>query len=103
MESQLLLRQFGWGVPVLTIKGYNFISRCGESINKNLKMENLIAENKQDYILKAISLSENVDILEKLRREIYNKAKSSPLFNKIEFSNNFFNILENLYNRKHIN
>ena len=91
------------GVPVLTIKGYNFISRCGESINKNLKMENLIAENKQDYILKAISLSENVDILEKLRREIYNKAKSSPLFNKIEFSKNFFNILENLYNRKHIN
>ena len=42
-------------VPVLTMKGYNFNSRCGESININLKMENFIAENKNDYVNKAIS------------------------------------------------
>ena len=42
------------GVPVLTMKGYNFNSRCGESININLKMEDFIAENKNDYVNKAI-------------------------------------------------
>ena len=26
------------GVPVLTMSGYNFNSRCGESINKNLML-----------------------------------------------------------------
>ena len=33
------------GVPVLTMKGYNFNSRCGESINKNLGMKDLIAKD----------------------------------------------------------
>ena len=37
-------------VPVVTMNGYNFSSRCGESINKNLNLLNLIAENKEDYI-----------------------------------------------------
>ena len=87
------------GVPVLTIKGYNFNSRCGESINKNLKMQNLIAENKEDYILKAIKLSENPVNLDKTRKEIFEKALLSPLFNTNEFSNNFFNILKNLHNK----
>ena len=45
------------GVPVITMSGYNFNSRCGESINKNLKLENLIARNEEDYINKAIDLS----------------------------------------------
>ena len=42
------------GVPVLTMKGFNFNSRCGESINKNLNMEEFIAKNKSDYFDKAI-------------------------------------------------
>ena len=41
------------GVPVITMAGYNFNSRCGESINKNLNMENLIAKNEDEYILKS--------------------------------------------------
>ena len=39
--------------------GYNFTSRCGCSINKNLKLEELIAENKKDYIKKSVNLAEN--------------------------------------------
>ena len=58
MVLQPHLRQFGC-VPVVTMKGYNFNSRCGESINKNLKLEELIAENKEDYIKKAVNLAEN--------------------------------------------
>ena len=45
------------GVPVLTMTGYNFNSRCGESINKNLKMEQLIAKNEEEYVSKAVNLS----------------------------------------------
>ena len=42
------------GTPVLTMKGFNFNSRCGESINKNLCLENFIANNEDDYIKKAL-------------------------------------------------
>ena len=77
------------GVPVLTIKGFNFNSRCGESINKNLKLENFIAENYNDYYLKALDLYKNIDYLKSLRKELRNKAISSPLFDNKNFASIF--------------
>ena len=74
------------GVPVLTIKGFNFNSRCGESINKNLKLENFIAENYDDYCLKALDLYKNTNYLKNLRKELRNKAISSPLFDSKSFA-----------------
>ena len=47
------------GVPVLTMKGYNFASRAGESINKNLNLDELICVSEDDYIQKAIFISKN--------------------------------------------
>ena len=38
------------GVPVLTMHGFNFNSRCGASINKNIGMKDLIANNYEEYI-----------------------------------------------------
>ena len=37
------------GVPVLTMKGNNFTSRCGESINNNLNLKEFIADDENDY------------------------------------------------------
>ena len=42
------------GVPVLTMRGFNLNSRCGESIIKNLDLPELIAEDENDYYKKAI-------------------------------------------------
>ena len=86
------------GVPVLTMSGYNFNSRCGESINKNLNLDNLIAENISDYIAKAVNFSNNHDLLLSIRHQIFEEALSSPLFDKDNFSKNFFNSLKNIYN-----
>ena len=58
-------------VPVITMKGYNFNSRCGESINKNAGIENLIAFNEENYIQKACQLSQNVEELIKIRKNIF--------------------------------
>jgi protein O-GlcNAc transferase len=84
------------GVPVLTMKGFNFNSRCGESININIGMEYLIAENDEDYVNKATELSKDKFKLIKIRNNIYENAKSSPLFNKQNFSNEFFNALKQI-------
>ena len=69
------------GVPVLTMAGYNFNSRCGESINKNLGMEQLIAKDEDDYVQKVVNLSNNTDDYINLRKSIFIDAIKSPLFN----------------------
>ena len=84
------------GVPVLTLEGHNFNSRCGSSIIKNLGVEYLIAKNEGDYISKAISLSNNLDKLMKIRDFVYNKAIESPLFDTEKFTNNFEKKLETI-------
>ena len=87
------------GVPVLTMKGYNFHSRCGESINKNIKLDCLIAKNEDDYFLKAKELSKNTEMLLNIRKMIFKDALTSPLFDVKRFSNEFFNSLEKIYNQ----
>ena len=84
------------GVPVLTMAGYNFNSRCGESINKNLNLEYLIAKNEDEYVKKAVSLSNDRDKFLNLRKTIFLDAIKSPLFNKKKFAENFFNSLREI-------
>jgi len=57
------------GVPLLTKKGNNFYSRIGTSINKNLDMEDWIAINEKDYILKAVSKTSNLEKLCRTKKE----------------------------------
>ena len=86
------------GVPVLTMQGYNFNSRCGESINKNLNLNCLIAKDEQDYILKAKEFS-NYDKLSKIRKKIFDDAFLSPLFDEKNFSKDFFNLLKSVHSK----
>jgi predicted O-linked N-acetylglucosamine transferase (SPINDLY family) len=89
------------GVPVLTMKGHNLNSRCGESININLKMENFIAKNKDDYFDKAISFQNNLDTKKNFGNNLRNKALSSPLFDTENFTKDFTETLKKVY-LKHI-
>ena len=84
------------GVPVLTMSGYNFNSRCGESINKNLNMEQLIAKDKDDYIQKIVNLSNNIDEYTNLRKSVFLNALKSPLFNTEDYSKSFFESLRKI-------
>jgi len=85
------------GVPVLTLTGNNFVSRCGESINLNLKMSEFIAKNKMEYIKKAISLSEDISNLVEIRKSLRQKALNSPLFDMENFGQNFGNLLSKVW------
>ena len=76
-----------------SFKGFNFNSRCGESIIKNTKFDYFIAKNKTEYIEKALYLSKNKKVLTKFRKEIYETILSSPLFDSKKFSVNFQNSL----------
>ena len=75
------------GKPVLTMKGNNFNSRCGESINLNVNLNEFIAENEDDYINKAVNFSKNPNIIENLNKDLREKILLSPLFDTRNFAN----------------
>ena len=85
------------GVPVITMKGFNMMSRCGESILKNAKLDKLISANKDDYIKLAIHYANNPDKLIDLRLRIYNEILKTHLFDSKQFSKDFQNILLNIH------
>lgn len=86
------------GVPVLTMKGTNFSSRCGESINNNLKLKNLIAKDTEDYVNKAINFVKNKKLLNKFNGNLLrDNSLNSPLFDTSEFTFNFENKMEKIY------
>ena len=86
------------GVPVITMAGYNFNSRCGESINKNLNMERMVAKDEDDYVNKVVYLSNNHEDYINLRKSIFLNALKSPLFNVQNYSKSFFETLEGIVN-----
>ena len=86
------------GVPVLTMRGSNFNSRCGESINLNLGMNEFIARDEKDYFDKAVELQKNLKKLELLRRSLREKALNSPLFDVNNFTIDFTSILKRVWN-----
>ena len=84
------------GKPVLTMKGNNFNSRCGESINLNVNLDEFIAENEDDYINKAVNFTKNPNTLENLNKDLRKKVLSSPLFDIETFSEDLQSIFLNI-------
>ena len=84
------------GVPTITMVNDFFMLRCGESINKNLGMDNWIALNKDDYISKALQFSENKKFLINLKKDLRINAMKSSLFNIESFTDNFYEMLLNI-------
>ena len=83
------------GVPVLTLKGFNMNSRCGESINSNLGLNDFIADNFDDYYKKSISLQDK-NKLSNLRSTLRNKILSSPLFDTDNFVKDLTSVFEKI-------
>lgn len=84
------------GVPVITMKGFNFNSRCGESIIKNSGFNFLACSNQKEYVEKAIYFAKNKNELNKLREEIFKKILDTPLFNTKKFALEFGKILKKI-------
>ena len=87
-------------VPVITKAGYNFNSRCGESILKNASLENFIATSNDEYIEKAVFYANNINELDETRKRLFNKIQETPLFDTNGFSKVFCEGLENMQKLK---
>ena len=85
-------------VPVITKAGFNFNSRCGESIMKSANLNNFIATSNFEYIEKAVFFANNIDELEKVRKELFDKVLETSLFDTASFSSDFCEALKNMLN-----
>lgn len=86
------------GVPVLTMSGFNFNSRCGASINKSIGMLDLIATNYDEYISIAKKLTKDNDLHTKNGIKLREKAIKSSLFDTKTFAKDFEKILKEVLN-----
>ena len=85
------------GKPFLTMKGNNFNSRCGESININLGLNNFIADDENDYFKKALEFYEKPNKIEKIGENLRNHALNSVILDAKKFSKNFYDKLHEVY------
>ena len=76
-------------VPLITVLGNSFISRCGVSINNNLNMKDLIAKDLDEYVKIAIGLGRDSNKINYLRSQLIKNSRVSNLFDSTKFSNNF--------------
>ena len=83
-------------VPVLTKTGYNFNSRCGESILKCVNLEKFIATSNEDYFKKAVYYANNIDELEKVRKNLYGNIEKSAVFDTKRFTKEFCNAIDKM-------
>ena len=86
------------GVPVLTKKGSAFISHSTESINHNCGMSDWIADDENEYVIKAIVFSANLKKLSEIKKNLRQTALESPLFNSSLFAKQLDNVLWKMWN-----
>jgi predicted O-linked N-acetylglucosamine transferase (SPINDLY family) len=59
-------------------------------------MREMIAEDEQDYINKAVQIANDKEILLNLRKRLLLNSRQSNLFNAKLFSENFYQMLLNM-------
>ena len=81
-------------VPILTLSGDYFVSKCGESINLNLDMKDWVAYDIDDYVNKGIIFSKDFSMLNQTKNKLILHSRNSDLFNSEKFSLDFSEILK---------
>jgi len=81
------------GVPIFCLEGDSALARCTYSINKNLKMDDWIAQDENDYLVKLEKILSNKKKLLVIKKNLRENAIKNNLFNSKKFTENLANIL----------
>ncbi|WP_429929700.1 hypothetical protein [Agrobacterium vitis] len=74
------------GVPVLTKKGKAFAGRVSESLLKAVGLPELVAQDADDFVARAVEFAEHPDRLEELRMRLRTQILTAPLFDAERFT-----------------
>jgi protein O-GlcNAc transferase len=92
------LEAYSMCVPVLTLVGENFISRCGYSVNSNLGLDEWSCFSYDEYIEKGISFAKNIKLLEQIRKYLIENRNKTSVFNSELFAKDFKDIIKMVVN-----
>ncbi|MCW5626882.1 MAG: glycosyltransferase, partial [Burkholderiales bacterium] len=81
------------GVPVITLRGDRHASRVGASLLSAIGLDDLVADNPDDYVRLAAMLARDAPRLAALRRGLRDRVKQSALVDAVGFTR----ALENAY------
>tara|TARA_B100000427_G_scaffold328481_1_gene341683 strand:+ start:58 stop:2016 length:1959 start_codon:yes stop_codon:yes gene_type:complete len=87
------------GVPVLTLRGKNFLSHVGESITTNAGLPDWVAIDEEDYVRKAIDFASDLDALSSLRSGLRAKLLTSPLYDTKRFARYFETAVRDMWKK----
>lgn len=87
------------GVPTLSLAGTSMLARQGASIMTSIGLRSWVAGGHEDYVAKAVALSEGIGDLAELRKNLRERALKSPLFDASRFAANFEDALVGMWRR----
>jgi len=90
------------GTPTLTLAGDTQASRMSYSVLATVGLDDWVAFSVDEFIQKALNLSQNVEQLQALRMEMRKRLQNSPLMDTQGFTQTLENIYQNIHqNHKH--
>jgi predicted O-linked N-acetylglucosamine transferase (SPINDLY family) len=87
------------GVPVLTLNGTSFLSRQGVGLLTNAGLEDWIAANQDDYVMRAAAHAQDLGRLASLRSGLRQRVLRSPIFDAPRFAANLETALRDMWRR----
>lgn len=88
-----------FGVPVISLRGRNCVSRSGLTILSTLKLSELVASTPEQYVDIAVKLANDLDRLEQLRAGLRDRFERSPLRDEKTFAKYFEKLLREAWTR----
>ncbi len=76
------------GVPVLAVRGGNFISRMSTSLLNAFGLPELVVENLDEYVERAVELAHSPGKLKEIKRSIEKNRVHAPLFDTVRYTRN---------------
>jgi predicted O-linked N-acetylglucosamine transferase (SPINDLY family) len=93
------LEAYSMCVPVLTLVGDNFVSRCGYSINSNLNLNDWSCFSYDEYINKGIEFAKNNKLLNDTREYLFLNRSAKSVLNPEKFTKDFIKMLTFINNQ----
>ena len=90
------------GVPVITLRGERHAGRVGASILSRMGLEELVAENRDQYAEIGIKLTQDISVLENRRAGLRSHLQSSVLCDGKSFARNMEESFQSLCFGTHI-
>jgi len=87
------------GVPVLTLEGERFLARQGVGLLMNAGLADWIAADSDDYVMRAVNHSHDLQALAALRAKLRNQVLMSPIFDAPRFAHHLEEALRTMWIR----